>query len=124
MANYFDKNKTYEDWQGNQIVAGQTLVLVRTEPMFSAMKMMIFDFKEQTSKQVGETIIPPKHIWELCGEFKVWEDKNGTLFYTLQEDDYKCHIQLSSLLWMNNAVVCIKGISDKEQDYYTNYFKN
>ena len=57
------------------------LVLVRKEPMFSEMKMMIFDFKENTSKQIGETIIPPKHIWELGGEFKVWEDKNGTLFY-------------------------------------------
>ncbi|MDO6737117.1 hypothetical protein [Wenyingzhuangia sp. 2_MG-2023] len=112
------------DWKGNKITAGQTLVLVRTKPIFGEMKLMLFDFKEKMMEQIGETIVSPKHIWELGGEFKVWEDKRGTLFYTLKEDDYKCHIQLSSLFWMNNAVVCIKGVSDNEKDYYTEFFKN
>ncbi len=124
MANYFDKNKTYEDWQGNQIVAGQTLVLVQTKPMFSESKMMLFDFKSGKMEQIGKTITYPKYVWEVGSEFKVWEDKNGTLFYTLQDEDYKIHIQLSSLLWMNNSLVCIKGLSDNEEEYYTKYFNN
>lgn len=112
------ENKTYKDWQGNPIVAGQALVLVRTEPMFSEMKMMLFDPKNKKAEQIGKTIIPLKHIWEVMNEFKVWE-KNRALFYTLQDEDNTFHFQLSSMLWMNKDLVCIKGVSDDEKDYYT-----
>jgi hypothetical protein len=109
------KREVFTDWMGNTIADGDTIVLVRTKPLFEKITYG-YSFKGKFTK-LGQIKNTSKHIWKVQGEFKVWE-VNNHLYYTLEDGDYKVHILVSSLLWMNDAVVCIKGLSDNRQEYY------
>jgi hypothetical protein len=113
----------YTDWKGNYIKPGQTLIFIRTKPIFSEQKMFIHNFSTGENKQVGETVIFKKNIWKIINEIDIWEDQNEVMFYTLKIKDNTVHIQLSEFLFTGNCIVCIKDVSDNEQDYYTQYFK-
>lgn len=108
------------DWKGNEIKVGDTLVLYRTIP---ETKIEIHTGLTWTDP------IPPfkqenKKVWR-----KVWEKEvtkfMGTEVVSFNVGEETHHQSLMMLEIGKNGydVICIKGVSDSEQDYYTEYFK-
>lgn len=105
------------DWKGNIINSGDTIVLVRTKPMFGAGFMLL-----PTGEYVQITEEPPEHIWQVIAEHKVTGAYPNLITQT-EEQGFKFTTTLKNFLMLADGVICIKGLSDNEQDYYTEYFK-
>jgi len=116
-----------KDWKGNDIKAGDTIVFVRTTPMFKNLGWMIPKGKGEFDFYKSE-IQPPEHCWE-PSEYQTKEHE-GKLFYGSKEkasdglnywmilDDFTINFWLQP-----HTVICIKGVSDSEEEYYKEYFK-
>lgn len=111
--------KNYTDWAGNVIQEGDTLVLVRTKPVLGIMGFFI------PSTGVHETIPdtePPLYIWQPVEEFLV---RPG--YVVIQQQRGITNIMSLSIMMElidPRSVVCIKGKSDNETEYYLNYFND
>ena len=115
-----------KDWKGNDIKAGDTIVLVRTTPMFKNLGWMIPKGKGKFYFYKSE-IQPPEHCWE-PSEYQTKEHE-GKIYYTSgkSKDRYTHWMILDEFtlkFWLQtHTLICIKGVSDSEEDYYKEYFK-
>lgn len=62
-----------------------------------------------------------EYCWEILGEYPVTE-LNGTLYYQVLMDGQKWNFQLP-WIGQQSDIMCIKGKSDSEEQYYLQYFK-
>lgn len=112
------------DWKGNLIKVGDTVVTVATQSAFAGS-----DIRVGAIDMSGEYLSDPIHIeqdylWIPTGEYKIIEGNVLTSYndgfhheFPLQFIDLiptSCF--LAPLIW------CIKGVSDDKDDYYLNYF--
>ena len=110
-----------EDWQGNKIEGGQTIVIVQTRPSVEA---GVFGFLHGDDFiKLGPDEEQSNYIWEVLEEHKIWKDSYGILMCTVEENNCMISMRLS-IMKLENEVLCIKGLSDSEKDYYTYYFNN
>lgn len=115
------------DWKGNIIKAGDEVIFVSTKPFFGKSQSCMIDFAKGTCEDIGEPYIPPKHIWQpsapvLIIKHPVREDQlayemdfNGTTVVA--------PLSLATFGMQDSDVICIKGKSDSEEEYYKEYFK-
>lgn len=109
-----------EDWKGNRIKPGDTIVIVRTKPAFDTVSIT---FSKRDEVLVRECA--PDHIWEIIEELEVIGDENYPLIHT-KVNGFSFISSAHAAVWLghsSSSIVCIKGVSDNEQDYYTEYFK-
>lgn len=109
------------DWKGNEIKVGDTIVVVSTQPIFGASFIMFHDGSEiQITKE------PPKYTWEAGEEYEVIGSDEYPMIST-NMDGHSVMSPLSATIWMmdgSSDIICIKGVSDNEQDYYRWLFSN
>lgn len=100
------------DWKGNEIKEGDSILLVSTK-----------------SSSILVTTEPPKDIWVIELEYTIISDCGRLLAaYGIRWNGFQRIFlePLDSLSPENlkeGVILCIKGASDNEQDYYTEYFK-
>lgn len=121
------KGKPIADWKGNAIKAGDTIVNVGTKPLFGKTTfglMFVGKDGEKSFHKLSESEEPPQHIWNVLGEYKVVQ-RADKLYYVLKTDDITYFLDLSMMLFggQPDDIICIKGVSDNEQEYYAEYFK-
>jgi hypothetical protein len=115
------------DWKGNIIKAGDEVIFVSTKPFFGESQLVIMNFKEGTCEKIGEPYVPPKHIWQpsapvLIIKHPMHEDQ---LAYEMDFNGTTVVAPLSMATFgmQDSDVICIKGKSDSEEEYYKEYFK-
>lgn len=109
-----------EDWKGNRIKPGDTIVIVNTKPIFGASLLHL-----PNGDKVQITEDPPKHIWDIQEEYKVIGSEEYPCI-ELKTNGYTIVSSLYGAVWLVNdssIIICIKDVSDNEQDYYMEYFK-
>lgn len=115
-----------KDWKGNKIKAGDTIVFVSTKPLFEDFGWMI-----PKGNGVFEVLKlkdqPKEHCWE-PREYKT-QEKDGLLFYTPAEEPTDGIVRWFILdefsmkfFSQPGEILCIKGVSDNEEEYYKQYF--
>lgn len=121
------------DWKGNEILEGMTIMRVSTKPLFNNIRYgfsFIGENGESSWNQVGEPVHTPDHIWEIQFEAVVVKrkiimpdgNKKEALFYTpYKEMNYTFEVEFIDMAQPSD-IVCIKGISDNEQEYFLQYF--
>lgn len=109
------------DWKGNIISDGDTVLFIRTTPVFSRMSLVIPD---DNGLQTIATQESRKYLWDVESEIVIF-DKGGALFYETERDGYKFVLPIEGPFnrVSQSYVVCIKGKSDNEEEYYNNFFK-
>lgn len=114
------------DWRGNEIKGGDTVITVATKPLFS--EMHLYELGEEKGTILSSAKFP-EHIWEPQTEYEIiskddWIGCKTTVFYNQIETTMISSIEsLSADLLQRGVILCIKGVSDNEQDYYTEYFR-
>jgi len=115
------------DWRGSTIKAGDTIVFVNTRSFLTNFGIMIPNGNGQFEFHKSK-VQPPDHCWE-PREYQTKEFE-GELFYTSMEiptdgitrwmvlDDFTIKFWLSP-----STIICIKGKSDSEEEYYKEFFK-
>ncbi len=108
------------DWKGNLIKAGDIVVRIGTQPLFGSQRFGLLDLKNGGFEQIGETYHPPENIWEVGPEYLI-QEIDGKLFYEYG----RVLSSISMIYWgQDSDIICIKGVSDSEEEYYLHYFKN
>lgn len=111
-------NMSLTDWKGNEIKSGDTLVIVKTKPLAKSAGILYKGQYHEIEKY-------PEHIWSVSEEMKVMGSDN---YLMVQEyaDGITVLSSLHGLIWLlegSSTIICIKGVSDNEQEYYSEYFK-
>lgn len=108
------------DWKGNRIKPGDTIIIVNTKPILGASYLNLPD-----GEKVQVTEEPPGYIWDIQEEYKVIGSEECPCI-ELKTNGYTIVSSLYGAVWLVNGssvIICIKGVSDNEQDYYIEYFK-
>lgn len=110
-----------KDWNGNLIKEGDTVIVVRTKPIFGK---SVFGFATKDGfKKVFEQK-PPKHIWKPIKEVLVQKNDYRGLSYSVKSEGTEYSFDLSMIqLGQTGDVICIKGKSDNEEMYYEKFPK-
>lgn len=111
------------DWKGNEIKEGHIIVIVRTKPFFTAARFGFLDFSNPSKgfEQVGETYKTPEYIWEPRWDMEV-VSLDGKLYY--KSNNTYVDISMLNFFKQDSDIICIKGISDNEQEYFLEHFKS
>lgn len=108
------------DWEGNEIKAGDTVLIISTKIPKVTRQYGIIDFGDPKSKFIPICDIndpePPTYI--KSGECKVFE-QDGVLLITQKIGDIDITSAVGSLNFLSSPgqILCIKGVSDNPTKY-------
>lgn len=114
-----------QDWKGNKIEVGQTVLIVNVKSMFSGSKSQFMIMTKKGFEKIGEeTILPEGYQWTVVSENNITPPSKNV---TISMGDAPSEIPINQIsLWLSVQpwqIVCIKGISDNNEDYYNEHFK-
>lgn len=111
------------DWKGNIIQAGHNILIVDVQSPFSDCDMVMYspiDFKE-----VGRIKGKRDYIWNVSQRVKVTEPSQSIMISF--NNNTASEIPVNSLEFMCSCqywqIICIEGISDNKEEYFTEHFK-
>lgn len=116
---------------GNTINAGDTISIYRVKeaPLYSC-RAILFDISDPNSKPVYLTPEPEKkklnqYTWDLVTELGPLFEREGGLYFETPLDGMMLTVQIQVALFFyaEDEVICIKGKSDNEQEYYKAKFE-
>ena len=110
-----------KDWEENIIKNGDTIVEIRTSPLFNEAQMMMLHNGKATP--IGPTIKMPERLWEVVSEHLVTEINNTLYAEREYEGKTKFTVHFKLIEHPMNNIICIKGVSDNENDYYLTHHK-
>ncbi len=113
------------DWKGNEIEPGQTVLLVSIKSQFagSEMKWGIM-MPDKTMHYITPVIMPEENKWEVRYEYQITEPGFRSAF-SLEENKGEIPINIIDV-WIRpqpHQIVCIKGISDSQEEFFRAYFE-
>ena len=108
-----------QDWKGNEIEVGQTVLIVNVKSMFSGSKSQFTIMTENGLQNVGEqTISPESHQWNIVSEANI-TPPSADVVISMGEDASEIPINQIDL-WLSIQpwqILCIEGVSDNCEDY-------
>lgn len=121
-----------KDWKGSVIQEGDTVLKVRVKNMDAGMSFCLIEIEVGSGKpfkQITEKIkVPERDIWEIAEEIFIkpmtGKDDNMVVMSFMKpyvETTLLCadmHLSCN-----HNEILCIKGKSDSEEEYYLEKFK-
>ena len=102
-----------KDWKGNEIKAGQTIIKIQIKGMFDEC-----EFTPRFGKQRKPFTTKRSYLWNIVNECKIVKKERthkftkGVWNVSLDFIDFYMGKQ-------PYEIICIKGISDKKEDYYS-----
>lgn len=115
-----------KDWKGNNIQIGDTIVLVSTRSHGVSSSLVLMSFCSNEPPTVLSTYKEDANYrWLILSTYEII-NHNGKLYYSWSNEDYTYNFDLNSIELMKeeNVVICIKGKSDNEKEYYEYYFNH
>lgn len=111
------------DWKGNEIKPGHRVVQVRIKPLFGRSQLCLIN--NGKLQPLHDILDEPEYIWEPLDEYLVQGNEEYMVIFT-EQGPYTLATPLSSLFLFksDSIIICIKGFSDNEEDFYLNYFSN
>jgi len=116
-----------KDWKGNTIKVGDTIVVINKEQMFAGNEVGLCRMNENGEWEFESLgIDKPRHKWEIQNKIEVTPPSSECTIYTSRKEndlipinqiDFCCPIQPFQ-------VCCIEGVSDNEEEYYLEFFKD
>lgn len=101
-----------KDWKGNEIKAGQTIIKIQVQGMFD---------ESEITPMFGDKkpfVVDRSYLWNIIKKCKVVKKR--------ERIEYNKRISKISLDFLDffigkqpYEIICIKGISDKKEDYYS-----
>lgn len=107
-----------KDWKGNEIIPGMTIVVVEVVNEDAG---AVFSLVNDPSGK--EHVIGTNYCWKPRMEVEV-QDYDDMV--DVSESEWKqAPVNLLSIAICKQAweIICIKGVSDNEQEYFTRHFK-
>lgn len=116
-----------KDWKGNEIEEGDTIMLVSTKSAEINSSLILIDFSHPEKKAEVLSTYKKKanYRWLPTHEYKII--KIGSwLYFTFMENEITCNYGIDILKYSldDNTILCIKGKSDNETEYYQHYFNS
>jgi len=136
-----------KDWKGTEVKAGDTVVIVKVrDTVRHEMTMNLMIFEKDGSGSIHGRIVksapikqppPRRFIWEVAEERRVfvmkvnagrnYDQEVQCLAYEIDHGTHRTILPLDdpfggSERWTEH-IVCIKGKSDNEQEYYQHLFR-
>ena len=110
-----------QDWKGNKIEVGQTVLIVNVKSMFGGCKSQFTIMTENGLQNVGGEIISPEsHQWNIVSEANITPPSaNATISIFTGEGASEIPINQIDL-WLSVQpwqILCIEGVSDNCEDY-------
>lgn len=114
-----------EDWKGNEIKVGQTVLVVSTGNIFEGSKPCVLMMTENGLEKVFEgEPIKKSYSFDISAKYFITEPGNNL---TLSYGDKPSEVPINQIdFWVNRQpwqIVCIEGISDNKDEYYKEHFK-
>ena len=115
-----------KDWKGNEIEEGDTIVLVsiRSHPIDSSLVLM--DLGSNEPPTVLSTYKEDaRYRWLILNTYET-TSHNGRLYVTFVDDGITCNYGIETIDFFkdDHTIICIKGKSDNEKEYYEYYFNH
>ena len=112
-----------KDWQGNKIKVGDIVIIVTTKNIFSGGCVYLLD---QSGDKLDEFEVEDEYLWIESKPIEVVENYTVIIFNKETGDVIKCGLfYLEQRIYdQSTDILCIKGISDNKEEYYTKYFEN
>jgi hypothetical protein len=115
-----------KDWKGNDIEEGDTIVLVSTKshPIDSSLVLMNLGSNEPPTV-LSTYKEDARYRWLVLNTYKI-KNIRGRLYVTFNDDGITCNYGITTLDFFkgDHAIICIKGKSDNETEYYQHYFNH
>lgn len=118
------------DWKGNVIQEGDTVLKVRVKNWDAGCSYSIIelDFSNKKYTQLTEPVkAKEEHLWEICEEIFITpnEESDGTVKMSFLKPYVETPLWCAEmhLSCQHNEILCIKGKSDSQEEYYLSYFK-
>ena len=113
-----------EDWKGNKIQVGQTVIVVSTGSMFEGLKPCLLMMTENGLEKVFESEpIKKSYSFDISAKYFITEPSNNL---TISMGDKPSEVPINHIdFWISKQpwqIVCIEGISDNKDEYYNDYF--
>ncbi len=112
-----------KDWKGNQIEVGHTLLIIEFKN-FDAGHTPYTEFKHKygPSTYLRGNPIPVQYRWEIKKTILVIEPGPRDIIYAVDVLNKVPINELPSFLSIKgNETLCIKGLSDNEQDFFIHH---
>ena len=114
-----------QDWKGNKIEVGQTVIIVNVKSMFGGSKSQLMLMTEKGFEKIGdETTLPEGYQWTIVSENNIIPPSTNV---TISMGEAPSEIPINQAgLWLSVQpwqILCIKGVSDNYEEYYKEYFK-
>ena len=115
-----------KDWKGNEIQVGDTIVLVSTKSQATESSLILMDFSSNEPPQVLSTHKEEsKYQWVVLSSYLITKHR-GRLYLTFDDNGITSNygIETLSFFLSDSDIICIKGKSDNETEYYQHYFNH
>ena len=113
-----------EDWKGNKIQVGHTVIVVSTGSIFEGSKPCLLIITENGLKKVFEgEPIKKSYSFDVSAKYFITEPSNNL---KISMSHKPSEIPINHIdFWVSKQpwqIVCIEGISDNKDEYYKDYF--
>lgn len=113
-----------EDWKGNKIQVGHTVIVVSTGSMFEGSKPCLMIMTENGIEKVFEgEPIKKSYSFDISAKYLITHPSNNL---TISMNDKPSEVPINHIdFWVCKQpwqIVCIEGISDNKDEYYKDYF--
>lgn len=114
-----------QDWKGNIIKVGHTVLVVSINNMFEGSRLCFFSMTENGMEKIfeGEPIKKSREF-EISAKYLITEPSNS-LTISMGDNPHKIPINLADF-WVSKQpwqIICIEGLSDSKDEYYKNTIK-
>jgi hypothetical protein len=113
-----------EDWKGNKIQVGHTVIVVSTGSMLEGSRPCLLMMTENGMEKVFEgEPIKKSYSFDVSAKYFITEPSNNL---TISMNDKPSKVPINHIgFWISKQpwqIVCIEGISDNKDEYYKDYF--
>jgi len=113
-----------EDWKGNKIKVGHTVIVISTGSMLEGSKYCLFMRTENGLEKVFEgEPIKKSYSFDISAKYLITEPGNNL---TISMNGKLSEVPINHIDFLICKqpwqIVCIEGISDNKDEYYKDYF--
>lgn len=119
----------HKDWKGNIIQEGDTVLKVRVKNWDAGVKYSLIEFTigEDNYSEIEPVEAEEKRLWEICEEIliKSITEDDGVVWMSFLKPYVETPLWCAGmhLSCQHNEILCIKGKSDSQEDYFLEKFK-
>lgn len=114
-----------EDWKGNKVEVGQTVLVIATGNMFEGSSIHVMICDGETHQEVYKSEpLPKSYSFDIMEKYLITEPSSSISHHLLAEiNEMPINCADGFIIKQPYIIIAIEGISDNRDEYYTEYFK-